>query len=180
MNCIVLEGLRGECSIAELLRREGISNSLYYRWSKESNISIMAIKYSDEEVFCLDPKASTSTVRRRYVKKRGDEKTYWCDDQNCELHGLSPLIWNGTPIGLDVDHINGNRRNNTLNNLRLLCPNCHRQQATSAGRNIGSTVLHEDGWSHTSRQDGKSEHLVKLESGVYGSSGMDADLDQKK
>ena len=32
---IVLEGLRGEESIAELCRREGISQNLYYRWSKE-------------------------------------------------------------------------------------------------------------------------------------------------
>ena len=32
---IVLEGLRGEYSIAELCRREGIAQSLYYSWSKE-------------------------------------------------------------------------------------------------------------------------------------------------
>ena len=32
---IVLEGLRGEDSIAELCRREGINANLYYRWSKE-------------------------------------------------------------------------------------------------------------------------------------------------
>ncbi len=32
---IVLEGLRGEISIAELCRREGINTNLYYRWSKD-------------------------------------------------------------------------------------------------------------------------------------------------
>jgi len=32
---IVLEGLKGEASIAELCRREGISPNLYYRWSKD-------------------------------------------------------------------------------------------------------------------------------------------------
>ena len=32
---IVLEGLRGEESIAELCRREGINTNIYYRWSKE-------------------------------------------------------------------------------------------------------------------------------------------------
>jgi transposase len=31
----VLEGLRGEDSIAELCRKEGINQNLYYRWSKE-------------------------------------------------------------------------------------------------------------------------------------------------
>ena len=32
---IVLEGLRGEESIAELCRREGLNSNVYYRWSKE-------------------------------------------------------------------------------------------------------------------------------------------------
>ena len=32
---IVLEGLRGECPIAELCSREGINANLYYRWSKD-------------------------------------------------------------------------------------------------------------------------------------------------
>ena len=32
---IVLEGLRGEGTVAELCRRDGISESLYYKWSKE-------------------------------------------------------------------------------------------------------------------------------------------------
>ena len=32
---IVLQGLRGEYSIAELCRREGIAQSFYYKWSKE-------------------------------------------------------------------------------------------------------------------------------------------------
>jgi transposase len=32
---IVLEGLRGEDSIAELCRREGINSNVYYRWSKD-------------------------------------------------------------------------------------------------------------------------------------------------
>jgi transposase len=32
---IVIEGLRGDMSVAELCRREGISQSLYYKWSKE-------------------------------------------------------------------------------------------------------------------------------------------------
>jgi transposase len=35
IRIIVLEGLRGESSVAELCRREGIAQSLYYKWSKE-------------------------------------------------------------------------------------------------------------------------------------------------
>ena len=33
--------------------------------------------------------------------------------------------WLGQPIPLELDHINGNNKDNSLANLRLLCPNCH-------------------------------------------------------
>ena len=43
--------------------------------------------------------------------------------------------WLGEPIPLELDHIDGNNRNNLLTNLRLLCPNCHAQTPTYRGRN---------------------------------------------
>lgn len=45
--------------------------------------------------------------------------------------------WNGRPIPLELDHIDGDRTDNRLANLRLLCPNCHALTPTYRGRNIG-------------------------------------------
>lgn len=44
-------------------------------------------------------------------------------------------LWQGTPITLHVDHINGDHHDNRIENLRFLCPNCHSQTATFGNKN---------------------------------------------
>jgi hypothetical protein len=45
--------------------------------------------------------------------------------------------WMGSPIPLQLDHINGRRSDNRLENLRVICPNCHAQTDTYCGKNRG-------------------------------------------
>jgi 5-methylcytosine-specific restriction endonuclease McrA len=54
--------------------------------------------------------------------------------KQCSECGISAK-WNGIPLTLHVDHINGVNTDNRLENLRYLCPNCHTQTDTYAGRN---------------------------------------------
>lgn len=42
--------------------------------------------------------------------------------------------WQGKPLTLQLDHINGNHTDHRIENLRFLCPNCHSQTETYAGR----------------------------------------------
>lgn len=47
-------------------------------------------------------------------------------------------VWLDKKIPLELDHINGDNSDNSLKNLRLLCPNCHAQTPTYRGKNISS------------------------------------------
>lgn len=49
----------------------------------------------------------------------------------CEKCGISE--WQGAPLVIQLHHINGNSKNNNLNNLQLLCPNCHSQTDNYCG-----------------------------------------------
>jgi len=55
--------------------------------------------------------------------------------EGCEICGI--VEWNGKPIALEMDHIDGNHKHNHPDNLRLICPNCHSQTDTYKAKNKG-------------------------------------------
>jgi len=70
-------------------------------------------------------------VRSNYLKERlikDGVKVH-----RCEECGLTE--WQGKPIPIELDHINGVHNDNRLNNLRILCPNCHAQTPTYCAKN---------------------------------------------
>ena len=56
-------------------------------------------------------------------------------EHKCEQCGITE--WNGQPAPIELDHIDGNHYNNELENLRILCPNCHALTDTNSGKNRG-------------------------------------------
>lgn len=97
------------------------NNKLKYNYDKKRKIELK------------DVLVKNSTYSRNHLKRRLLEEEML--ENKCQECGLLNS-WNGSPITLQLDHINGVRNDNRLENLRLLCPNCHSQTSTFAGRGL--------------------------------------------
>lgn len=73
------------------------------------------------------PQYQTNKLRIRLIKEG-------LKMHRCECCGIEN--WMNKPISLELDHIDGNRTNHILENLRILCPNCHSQTSTYRAKNI--------------------------------------------
>jgi len=72
------------------------------------------------------PYYQTNKLRKRLVSE--GIKT-----SKCDVCGIEE--WLGKSLSFELDHIDGNRSNHNLLNLRIICPNCHSQTHTYRGRN---------------------------------------------
>ena len=87
-----------------------------------------SIERNEENVFIENSTASQQTLRRWYAK--GNYTPYICS-----ICGQEPL-WQGKELTLILDHINGNNKDDRLENLRWVCPNCNQQLDTTGYKKI--------------------------------------------
>lgn len=89
------------------------------------------VKQSIESILVEQSSYQTNKLRHRLLKE--GIKEYKCE--NCQR-----TTWNDLPIPLELDHKNGSNSDHRLENLQLLCPNCHAQTDTYRGKNRGRAI----------------------------------------
>jgi len=146
-----------ECtSVAKVLERFGLKPSggnytKINRRIKELNLDTRHFKGSHDwargqkstfvrkralsEIMVKDSVYTTSMLRRRLISEG-------IFPHRCMSCGLD--TWLDQKIPLEIDHINGDRYDNRLENLRLLCPNCHALTSTYRGKNKKNALSRPD------------------------------------
>lgn len=131
-------------SIAEIIRKLGYStnagnnNQTIKSRIKEYEIDTSHFRHqnctkrSPENIFVENSTAKQSVLRRQY--KKGNYSQYVCS-----ICGLLPEQ-NDKPLTLILDHINGNNKDDRLENLRWVCPNCNQQLDTTGYKNPNRVV----------------------------------------
>lgn len=149
---IINKGGRGYNTIQQRLDMDKIDYT-HFSYKQQTKVQ----QYTDAELFALDTGIPKTTVRYR-LKKR---KQYICSE--CGLNE-----WRNKHISLQMDHINGNHNDDRIDNLRWLCPNCHSQTDTYAGRGIknkNSTDLIKRAKDHLDKvyaYQASIQHRIKL------------------
>ena len=97
---------------------KGWNVGLQFRPNPAMSLKKILIKNSQYQSFKLKKRLFQESLKKR----------------KCELCGWSKKSVDGR-VPLELDHVNGNRFDNRLKNLRILCPNCHSLQPTHRGLN---------------------------------------------
>ena len=139
-----IEIVKAAKTITEILnyfglpKNQGCYNRIFHKYIKENNINIdHLLKFNKQRVFSkkipLKELLVSGTFRATTSLKERLLKENLIFNKCYECNLLSE--WNGRKLVLHLDHIDGNNTNNLINNLRLLCPNCHSQTETYCGSN---------------------------------------------
>lgn len=114
-------------SVAQCQSRFGFNRRAWHDAVLRGVITPRPARLPLEELLIAGPRRNRNHLKRRLFE--AGIKT-----RRCEACGLTQ--WRGVPVPLALHHVNGDRHDNRLENLEILCPNCHGLTDTWSGRNI--------------------------------------------
>ncbi|KJK36768.1 HNH endonuclease [Streptomyces variegatus] len=124
--------------ISRRIKAYGIDTSHFVPSVRTEKMRHNQRRRTAEEILIEDtsthPRRVPSARLKRAMRELGIE-------ERCAMCGIG-AAWLGEPMPLEVDHIDGNWRNNRVENVRFLCPNCHSTTDSYRGRGTGRARRH--------------------------------------
>lgn len=146
----IIELIKESISLGQVITKCGFKGygshySYLYKVIRENNIDISHFlgkchkrgkifesKIDIEDYFSGKRPIKSDALKKQLIKRGIKE-------HKCEECGITE--WKDKPAPIDLHHIDGNNKNNKLENLKILCPNCHTQTDTYAGKKLRKTRL---------------------------------------
>jgi hypothetical protein len=116
-----------ELSMTQCRKRFGFAYETWMDAIKRGDVVPRPHKISVEELFVAGPRRQRGHLKFRLLREGLREN-------RCESCGISE--WMGKPLNMELHHVNGDGNDNRLENLQLLCGNCHSQTDNWGGRGV--------------------------------------------
>lgn len=125
-------GYSPNSNVSNIINKYCLINNISLNHFTYSQPGAKRIKRTPLNTFIQNSTTAQKTLRKLY--KEGNYTEY-----KCSICGLDPF-WNGKELTLTLDHINGDNRDDRLENLRWVCPNCDRQLDTFCSKNMNYDI----------------------------------------